>query len=130
MAKVIVPGFKKIYKDRQSFINAEVSQAEKLVVQAEKLKNDYEMKIAQAKESHSKAMNETVAKLQALFDQKISEVENKLAEDFQKQEKELRSLEKSVVKELNDIAVSAATTIASRLTMTTVKPRDLNKYIN
>jgi F-type H+-transporting ATPase subunit b len=130
MSKVVVPGFKKIYKDRQNFINAEVSQAEKLITQAEKLKHDYETEILQAKEAHTKAMNDTVSKLQILFDQKISEIEDNLAEDFKKQEKQLQSLEKSMIQELEVIAASSAAAIVSRLTKSNIKQSALNKYMN
>jgi len=130
MAKVVVPGFRKIYKKRQEFIDTEVAQAEKLIKQAEKLKLDYETKILEAKAAHIKAMNETVAELQKLSDQKIAKIENQLATDLKTHEQELRSLEKSVLEELDSIAIVAASTIVTKLTKTTVKASALNKYMN
>lgn len=130
VAKVIVPGFQKIYKARQKYINNEITSAEALIKKAEALRKNYESKLLKARENNAKITNETVAEIQKSVDQKIYEVEEKLAVALKKQEEELQDLANAAKKELEIIAVQSASLLLSKATKHDVTYKDLNKYIN
>ena len=130
MSKVIVPGFTKIYRERQNYIEKEVALAEKLIKKAESLKNDYETNLLAAKEKHAKIVNQTIAELQKNVENKIGELEVKLSAELKQQEAELRNLEKEAKKELETIAIHSASLIINKMTKQKIDNKSLNKYIN
>jgi len=130
VAKIIVPGFQKIYKARQKYINNEITAAEALIKKADSLRKNYESKLLKSRENNAKITNETVAEIQKSVDQKISEVEEKLALALKKQEEDLQALATAAKKELEVIAIQSASLILSKSTKRNVTYKDLNKYIN
>jgi F-type H+-transporting ATPase subunit b len=129
-AKVIVPGFKKIYSTRKDYINEQVQFAQKTAADAEKIKNDYEAKLEQAKTESAAKMTKAMKEVQITTDQKISELDSKLAQDLKVYEKKLADLRISMKDDLDDIAASSAITVLNKISNITVTKKNIEKYIN
>ena len=129
-AKVIVPSFRKIYSDRKSYINSQLQLAQKMVDDAEKLKDNYETKLEQAKAENTAKMNKTLKKLQISADQRINELDNRLAQDLKEYEKKMKKLQISMKGDLDDIVVSSAVTILNKVGNINVNKKTIDKYIN
>jgi F0F1-type ATP synthase membrane subunit b/b' len=130
MAKVIVPGFRKIYKERQNFIDKEIKSAEALIEEAEKLRQNYENNLIKAKEEHNQIINETISGLQKNIDKKIHDLEIKLSSDLKQQKIELDSLTTQSEKDIENIAIESAAMIINKISRHGVDKKKLNKYIN
>lgn len=130
MSKVIVPGFKKVYKERQTSIDKEVKSAELLIEEAEKLRKNYESNLVKSREEHSRIMDETISELQKNIDQKMHDLENRLSTELKNQKIELDRLTDNSKKDLENIATESAAMIINKITKKEITPNKLNKYMN
>jgi len=130
VAKVIVPGFRKIYREREKYISHEIAAAEELIKKADSLRKNYEAKLLKSRENNTKLMNETVSEIQKSVDRRIEVIEEKLIFELKQQEEDLQELTNTARKELEVIALQSASLILNKTTKHNITSKDLNKYIN
>lgn len=130
ISKVIVPAFKKLYKIRQDHIDSEIQKAEKLIKHSERLRQNYETELKNAKEAHAQLMQNTLSSVKRDLDTQLKELENQLAAELKDQEKQLSELTDFAQKEIKNTALQSALLVINKLSDKKINAPQLKKYIN
>jgi len=126
----IVPIFKNLAQLRRDQVSQKLEAAQSQMLQAQKLKDEYEEKLAQVRKDSAEKISGAVAEFQSITDRKISNLDKKLLEEFKAHQAETAKITKKLEKDLDELALLTAAELIKKISLKNASKRDLAKYIN
>lgn len=129
LARIVLPKFKVVFDRRIKHINDEIAIADDLTNKANKLKDEYEVKMTMAQDASVLRMNSAVVEAKKISVTQLAALEEALAKDMLKQEVRLQKFCSSVRSELEDISLATAAMMIEKITHNKVEQKDLKKHL-
>lgn len=127
---IVIPGFKKLFGSRKSYITQQIKDAEVLMGRAEELKKSYEEKIALAKKYNADSIDLAMQEIKDIADKRVSELDKQFSKELHEYEEEVTEFYKSMSGDLEKLTLDTAEDIIQKVTNHSVNKKKLEKYIN
>lgn len=129
LAKIIAPKLKQIFENRDNTVKREIQIAEELTSKAQKLKEEFELKVENAQKESAERMSQNILKLKLQAEQQLAKLDEILAKDNLKHEIKLQNFCASIEEELENISLSTASMLINKITNSKLEEKKLAKYL-
>ncbi|MGD8327168.1 MAG: hypothetical protein PVF65_09645 [Sphingomonadales bacterium] len=129
MARVVLPKIGGVIEERSERIADDLDQAEQLRVEGEKVQDDFQGDLADARAEAQKILADARAKAQKQMDEKSKALDAKLSEQAEQAEHRIVEETKAAMAELESVAAEVAQNIVTKLLDTDTKAADVKKAV-
>jgi len=115
MAKYAYPGIQKVMDDRANKIQGDLDAAESAKTEAEQLRSDYDLKLAEAKVEASRIIDDARQEAEVVRQERISAIDGEIAEKRTAAEAEIVAAQDRALQEMRGQVTALAVGAAERI---------------
>ena len=130
LKKFLFKPVQKVMDDRQSQVDRIYGDANQSKAQAEQMKQEYEQKLASAREEADGLVKNAVQTAQKRSDQMVSEASAQASRIKQKADEEIAQQKKKMLQDVRDEISDLAVEIASKVVEREISPRDYDGFVD
>lgn len=129
MARVVLPKIGEVVEERSERIADDLDQAEQLRLEGEKVQDDFQGGLADARTQAQKVLADARVKAAKKMDEKTKALEAKLAKQAEEAEQRILAERKAAMAELESVSVEVAQDIVAKLLGESTKADDVQKAV-
>ena len=130
LKKFLVKPVQKVMNERQAQVDRIYGDANQSKAQAEQMKQEYEQKLASAREEADGLVKNAVQTAQKRSDQMVSEASAQASRIKQKADEEIAQQKKKMLQDVRDEISDLAVEIASKVVEREISPRDYDGFVD
>ena len=129
LKKFLFKPVQKVMNERQAQVDRIYGDANQSKAQAEQMKQEYEQKLASAREEADGLVKNAVQTAQKRSDQMVSEASAQASRIKQKADEEIAQQKKKMLQDVRDEISDLAVEIASKVVEREISPRDYDGFV-
>ena len=129
LKKFLFKPVQKVVNERQAQVDRIYGDANQSKAQAEQMKQEYEQKLASAREEADGLVKNAVQTAQKRSDQMVSEASAQASRIKQKADEEIAQQKKKMLQDVRDEISDLAVEIASKVVEREISPRDYDGFV-
>ncbi|OUU61764.1 MAG: hypothetical protein CBC22_06940 [Alphaproteobacteria bacterium TMED62] len=126
---VILPRIRENIRLRKNKISNNLERAETIKVEIEKMINQFDFKIEEAKNQAQKIIKESLLRADKEYNNQIKTIKKQIVNKHLEAEKRIDVYKKNVEKDLSKSAISLSATILSKLNYKTSSPKEIEEIL-
>ena len=130
LKKFLFKPVQKVMNERQAQVDRIYGDANQSRAQAEQMKQEYEQRLASAREEADGLVKNAVQTAQKRSDQMVSEVSAQASRIKQKADEEIAQQKKKMLQDVRDEISDLAVEIASKVVEREISPRDYDGFVD
>lgn len=130
LKKFLFKPVQKVMNERQAQVDRIYGDANQSKAQAEQMKQEYEQKLASAREEADGLVKNAVQTAQKRSDQMVSEASAQASRIKQKADEEIAQQKKKMLQDVRDEISDLAVEIASKVVEREISPRDYDGFVD
>ncbi len=130
LKKFLFKPVQKVMNERQAQVDRIYGDANQSKAQAEQMKQEYEQKLASAREEADGLVRNAVQTAQKRSDQMVSEASAQASRIKQKADEEIAQQKKKMLQDVRDEISDLAVEIASKVVEREISPRDYDGFVD
>ena len=130
LKKFLFKPVQKVMNERQAQVDRIYGDANQSKAQAEQMKQEYEQKLASAREEADGLVKNAVQTAQKRSDQMVSEASAQASRIKQKADEEIAQQRKKMLQDVRDEISDLAVEIASKVVEREISPRDYDGFVD
>jgi len=129
MARVVLPKIGEVVEERSERIADDLDQAEQIRLEGEKVQDDFQGGLADARTQAQKVLADARVKAAQKMDEKTKALEAKLAKQAEDAEQRILAERKAAMAELESVSAEVAEDIVAKLLGESTKADDVQKAV-